>query len=171
MPSSYVDSVPPIVHLLTRVSPKRVVDIGPGWGKYGLMCREYLPGLERLEAVEVPEGVKPTQRAIYDAIVTDDVRAVSPTHWADFDLALLIDVIEHMTKAEGRRLVEEIIGQGCQVLVSTPKVFFHQHDEDNPYEEHVSLWAWNDFPPAAEDVSTIDALIFLLGTSRTPTLG
>ena len=53
MPSSFVDSVPPTIKTIISLDPERVIDVGPGWGKYGLMCKEYLPNLQRVEAVEV----------------------------------------------------------------------------------------------------------------------
>lgn len=168
MPSSFADSYPAIVHLLVQAQPKRVVDIGPGWGKYGLACREYLPNLESLRAVEVAQGRKSTQDAIYDLVYTDDARHLTREFWHRFDLALLVDVIEHMSKAEGHALLRDLTDAGAQVLVATPKVFFEQHDDHNPFEEHVSLWVWSEFEPyhMVGDASTIDAIIYLLGRPR-----
>jgi hypothetical protein len=171
MPSSYADSFPGIVHMLIRANPKRVIDIGPGWGKYGLACREYLPELESLRAVEVAPGRLPTQDAIYDMVYTDDVRDLIaiPDFWTRFDLAILVDVIEHLDKNEGHALLAALQEAGVQTLVSTPKIFFEQHDDNNPFEEHVSLWTWGDFDAYGiqDDASTIDATIYLL-LKRTP---
>jgi hypothetical protein len=166
MPSSFVDSFPPIVKLLVEHAPQRVVDIGPGWGKYGLACREYLQGVTGLHALEVRQGRMSTQDAIYDWVYTGDARddAFGPKFWARWQMALLIDVIEHMSPEEGHRLLAKLLDAGCSVLVSTPKVFVRQHDEHNPYETHLSLWGWEDFGryKIAQDISTIDAIIFLL---------
>lgn len=168
MPSSFVDSVPPIMKYIIDLAPARIVDVGPGWGKYGLMCREYLPELVQLDAVEVSEGRLPTQDEIYNQVFVGDVRERSANFWDGYDLVLIIDVIEHMEKEAGLQLLSDILNAGASVLVSTPKQWMEQHDERNPYEAHVSHWKWNDFRPEADnpyhvvDLSTIDSIIYVL---------
>jgi hypothetical protein len=165
MPSSFVDAIPPIMKALIGLNPHNIIDIGPGWGKYGLLCSEYLPDLERLWAIEVPEGRRPTQDAIYDRVITKDVRQIHPHHidWSTFDIALMIDVIEHMPLAEGHQVINTI-QRGCPLLVSTPKIFTEQHSDTNPYETHQSLWDWPEFirHGIVDDFSTIDSVIYLL---------
>jgi hypothetical protein len=168
VPSSFVDSVPGVMHLviesLGQIPTPNIVDIGPGWGKYGLMVREYLAPA-RLDAVEVQQGLYLTQEAIYDDVHVGDARLYGQEFWNDYDLALLIDVIEHMTLDEGHLLLDRLIASGAKVVVSTPKVFEEQHDDHNPFEEHVSVWGWEDFQRHGilDDRSTIDSIIFLLG--------
>lgn len=171
MPSSYVDSYAPIVHTLIGLEPTVVVDVGPGWGKYGLALREYVPSIKRLTAVEVEPGRLPVQDAIYDEVYTGDVRVwPSREFWAAHDLALLVDVIEHMPHSDGESLLARILDARCRVLVSTPKTFFEQNDPANPYEAHCSLWEWADFTCISnarilQDVSTIDSIIYVLGAA------
>jgi len=162
MPSSYLDSVPPIVHTIIGLAPRRVLDVGPGWSKYGLMCREYLPGLRWIDAVEVPTGRKPIQDQVYDHIFEIDARRFKG--WKPYDLVLLIDVIEHMSKEDGHALVRSMLAAGTSVLVSTPKVFVEQHDDHNPHETHICLWAWDEFYTynVTVDASTVDSIIYVL---------
>lgn len=166
MPSSFVDSIPGVIHLLEQMDPRpnAVLDIGPGWGKYGLMVREYFDP-QVLDAVEVPEGFRPTQSVIYDQIFNCDVRLLPEDHYQDYDVALIIDVIEHMSRPEGHRLLWAIRRAGCHVVLSTPKLFEHQHDDANLYETHVSHWTWSQLRPhrIVADESTIDSIIYLLG--------
>ncbi len=168
MPSSFVDSVPSIVKAVIDLSPRRILDIGPGWGKYGLMSREYLGSkLERLDAIEVPQGRLYTQDVIYDNIYEGDVRQ-QDIDWSQYDLVLFIDVIEHLEKEEGQKILKDIVNAGCAVLVSTPKEWMEQHDDNNPYEEHISYWTWEDLWYAGMvecdklDTSTIDSMIITL---------
>jgi 2-polyprenyl-3-methyl-5-hydroxy-6-metoxy-1,4-benzoquinol methylase len=162
MPSSYIDSLPPIVHSIIDLAPRRIVDVGPGCGKYGLMCREYLPEIDWLDAVEVREGRRALQDVIYDHVFERDARLFSG--WPAYDLILLIDVIEHMSKEDGHALLSSMLADGAAVLVSTPKTFFEQHAIHNPYEDHLSLWAWPDFDRYVikADVSTVDSIIYVL---------
>jgi hypothetical protein len=164
MPSSFVDSFAPIVKLLVDWQPRAIIDIGPGWGKYGLACREYLSQVDRLDAIEVPQGLLPTQSTIYDFVYVGDVRAVPDDMFQPYDIALIVDVIEHMPHADGHELLNKVLGSRCKALVSTPKVFTEQHDDTNPFESHVSLWTWEDFAVHGikVDASTIDSIIYLL---------
>lgn len=165
MPSSFVDSFPPIIKMLIDLQPTKVIDVGPGYGKYGLACREYLPNLQRLDCVEVPQGRYPIQDQIYDTVYTGDVRLITnPEFWETYDVVLLIDVIEHMTHDDGHRLLAHM-QRGCaRVLVSTPKIFEEQSDDHNPHETHLSLWSWDDFAEHGVkfDISTIDSVIYVL---------
>lgn len=168
MPSSYVDSVPPIVHALVRINPRAVLDVGPGWGKYGVMCREYLADLECIEAAEVREGVKPTIHRIYDELYVGDIRERQREWWkcGTWDTVLLIDIIEHMSMADGHHLLDCILESGKRALISTPTRWFEQHVDGNPYEDHVSHWEVHDLAdryPVAANVSTLDSLIMVLG--------
>lgn len=166
MPSSFVDSVPSVMKLLIDSAPSRVVDIGPGYGKYGLMAREYLGDkLLVLDCVEVKEGRLVTQDAIYDQVFEADARTLPGDFWEGYDIALLVDVIEHMTIEEGLELLRLLRSSGCWVILSTPKIFEEQHDEGNPFEDHVSLWSWEVLQgkvSVLRDESTIDSIIYLL---------
>jgi hypothetical protein len=168
MPSSYIDSYTPIVKLLIERAPRHILEIGPGWGKYGLACREYLPDLDRLDAIEVPQGRFVTQGAIYDNVFVDDARRAPDTFFGLYDLVVLVDVIEHFTLDDGHELLGRIQGAGTNVLVATPKQWIAQHDDRNPHEEHLSYWSWEELAQHGidADVSTIDAVIYLLKGHR-----
>lgn len=168
MPGSYVDSFAPIVKAIIERDPRRVLDIGPGWGKYGLACREYLPELRQLDAIEVPQGRQRAQTAIYDTVFIGDARDAPQAFYRSYNLVLLIDVIEHFPKERGHELLSRICDAGAHVLVATPQWFFEQHDDHNPHEEHLSLWGWEDFSPHGidVDVSTPDAVIYVLKGNR-----
>lgn len=170
MPSSFVDSVPAVMKAIVDLAPARILDVGPGWGKYGLMCREYVAGLDLLCAVEVPEGRLALQDAIYDVVFESDIRTLKPHtcaqefQWSAFDLVLFIDVIEHMSFSDGHAVLSAAQNAGCRALVSTPKVWDPQEGGHNPFEKHVTLWSWEDFSPHAIelDVSTIDSIVYVL---------
>ena len=42
MPSSQANQIPAIVNVIKEANPKSMLDIGPGFGKYGMLAREYL---------------------------------------------------------------------------------------------------------------------------------
>jgi len=163
MPSSNVNLVPTIVSLIFGCKPRRVLDVGPGRGKYGLLTREYCSQwLERLDACEAWGGyVTPILTAIYDHIRTGDVLGVSANVLADYDLVLMLDVIEHLEKDAGLALLRR-----CpqRVIVATPMEFFQNPEADAiPPERHRSLWTKADFGDRIEnDQSAFGGIVLLL---------
>jgi SAM-dependent methyltransferase len=168
MPSSDHRQIPIIIEIVKEVKPKTVLDIAFGFGKYGLLIKEYLrpkpyidgwQSVERVDGLEVFEDyVTDIQRAIYDNIIIANANEVE---YERYDLYLMIDCIEHMTKEQGKALVEKLRKLG-RVLVVTPSRFqFHPPRYNNPLEEHISAWTKADFPPH-RDYSTTDSLILLI---------
>lgn len=77
----------------------------------------------------------------YDALVQGDARYL-PFRPRSFDIVLLIEILEHLERAEGLALIkvlEQIARR--QVLISTPVGQHEQHEYDsNPWQEHRHIW-------------------------------
>ena len=158
MPSSNLVVAPAVLHYVWEVRPAdrpiRVLDVGPGWGKYGVLVREYVDPAAEVRAVEAWDPyVTARLRAIYDDVVTADVtdavtRPESGTgrtvlrllEWADVVLA--VDVLEHMPKADGLAVIDLVPGH---LVFSTPRDFFDTGPGLPPSEAHVSHWTPDDF--------------------------
>lgn len=151
MPSSKLELAPTILNMAYVCNPNRILDVGPGVGKYGLLIREYLKPVDQLDAVEAwPLYVKefPWLSAIYDRIFICHAGALSDSQLAAYDVVLMIDVIEHMEKDEGLDLLGRIPGR---VIVCTPENFFQNPEADEiPPEKHRSLWSVADFGERVE---------------------
>ena len=59
MPTSSLDVWPRLLHLCWQVNPRRILDVGPGHGKAGILLREYIGKvargtgpIERVDAIE-----------------------------------------------------------------------------------------------------------------------
>jgi 2-polyprenyl-3-methyl-5-hydroxy-6-metoxy-1,4-benzoquinol methylase len=145
MPTSNLALAATIVHLVHQVPHRRILDVGPGHGKYGLLCREYLNDKpEWLAAVEGEPAyleVFPWLECIYDEVRVQDVMLADPEWVASFDCVLMVDVIEHLTKDDGLALLERCRGH---VVICTPAEFF-QNPEEGWTERHRSLWSVDDF--------------------------
>jgi SAM-dependent methyltransferase len=157
MPTSPWSNLPKIIGIIMdlRPYPSRVLDVGIGYGKYGLLCREYIsywnsskePREVIVDGVEAfEEYIGELQRNIYDNIFIGDALEVLPLMPDNsYDLILLIDVLEHFEREAGIRVIAECRRVGKAVLVSTPRKFFLQEDSwGNPYERHKSLWSKKD---------------------------
>ncbi len=147
MPTSHIDNVPAIIKIVQELAPRTVLDVGVGNGKYGLLIREYLGGDTGfadvvIDGIEGFEGyVTDIHRAIYRKLFVTDFRRFD-FRSAHYDLYLMIDVLEHVDKSEGHRLLADMAGT---ILVSTPREDYRAHYAHNPLEAHRSHWTLDDF--------------------------
>ncbi len=126
--------------------PYRVLDVGPGYGKYGLILREYLTPPTVIDAVEAERRYcTPRLRAIYDSVIVNDARRLHQHALDRYDLIVMVDVIEHLSIEEGQSFLNRCHGS---VIVTTPTVFFQNPEAEQgwPTEEHRSFWRAADFP-------------------------
>lgn len=152
MPSSNLDVAPWVIDLIEKCPHDSILDVGPGYGKYGLLLREYLNKKpSRLDACEGwAPYVTPMMRAIYDEIFIKDIMLLDQKILDRYDVVLLADVIEHLTKPDAQKLLDRIRGR---VVISTPEVFFNQGGPGSglPWTEtHRSHWTEDDFKGRAE---------------------
>src|SRR4051812_2018990 len=94
--------------------PIRVLDVGCGFGKYGVIFRESQDLMfqryekstwqSRIDAVEIwHRWLTPLHYYIYDNIFVEDF-AYTVDRYANYDVVFIGDMIEHLTKEEGRRV-------------------------------------------------------------------
>ncbi len=143
MPTSEFRQIPYVLDVIVREKPRSVLDVGAGYGKYGFLAREYA-NPERVDGLDV----NPPRFDVYDHFYRGDLRELErllPPDAPRYDLALLVDVIEHLEKAEGYRILEVLTRRARRVLVTTPWGFRRQEIEDQPFETHRSGWQPWDF--------------------------
>jgi hypothetical protein len=151
MPTSQPNQISKIVNALIAINPESVLDIGPGFGKYGVLAREYLELWDgrdeysfkrRMDAVEAFEGyITPLHRYIYNNIYVGDITKVIDELDTSYDLIMMIDVLEHFDKEVGRELLNKMLEKHGGVLVSIPRNVQHQgHAFHNEFEEHKAAW-------------------------------
>lgn len=141
--------------------PNSVLDIGVGYGKWGLLVREYTEVWRHhrlypsdwqvmLHGVEIHEGYRNPVWKLYDSVIVMDALHI-PSSWSyphndpAYDLCIMVDVIEHMPKPEAATLLEWLRRRCKKILIS-----YSNHDQhgvgDNKHEDHVSKWKPTDFP-------------------------
>jgi SAM-dependent methyltransferase len=128
---------------MARLDPRRVLDIGPGYGRYGFLFRERVDDFrwERvLHGVDVFPAYMERSRmsALYDRLFEGDFLEVEIDE--AYDLVLMIDVLEHFSEEDGERALEKAIALAPCVLVATPLGYVQGEMYGNPYEEHRSEW-------------------------------
>lgn len=134
--------------------PVSVIDVGPGWGKWGVMVKEIYASIcaERgqmkpnvygnlhLQAVECCEyfNSKTQLHLIYDRVHSDDWMSYRDTFARDRlvernapCLVLAFDVLEHWSVQEGQLFVDSVtVMPNTSLLISVP-VDTHMYEE--PY--------------------------------------
>ncbi|KPU27736.1 hypothetical protein TR13x_04245 [Caloranaerobacter sp. TR13] len=156
MPTSYHGQISLILDFVLHEKPNSILDIGIGFGKYGVLLRELLDiSKERYEKkywkirIDGIEGYEhysnPIYNYVYDNIIIGDVRKVIKNIKNIYDIALLIDVLEHFEKEEGKQVLYDIL-KICKVLIiSVPAIPADQTYLDNDLEIHKSVWLPKDF--------------------------
>jgi SAM-dependent methyltransferase len=158
VPTSDHHNIVPILSVIQNLQPRSVLDIGCGFGKYGVLIREYLDvWQERLEpdtwktrivGVEAFAAYKnPIVDYVYDQVHVGPAEQVVNT-LGSFDVVLIADVIEHLERSAAVTLVNRCLEISPVLIISTPREFYPQRDVcGNPYEIHRILWKATDFPP------------------------
>lgn len=157
MPSSDPRVLESVCRQIIIQNPKSVLDIGMGFGKWGMLSREYTDiwsyRFYRKEwetyiaGIEIHEEYKNPIWDIYDSIHLGDadkiVRKFIECRMR-LDLVLMIDVLEHFEKKKGEEFIENVMKITDRFIVSYCNT--EQKDvRDNPYEDHISTWEDSDF--------------------------
>ena len=156
MPSSRYQVIPLVLDLVTAIQPKSILDVGIGYGKYGVLFREYLdvwktdkPFQERVVKIDGVEAFKEYENPIwkvYDNILIGDItNYILELSQRKYDLLFMGDVIEHFEKEEAKRLLGQLNYE--HIIIVTPfQVLSQKAVYDNSFEVHKSEWRHQDFP-------------------------
>lgn len=179
MPTSSPVVITEVIAMVSQVPAaerRRVLDVGPGYGKYGLMLREYLNEKPRqLDAIEAwPQYVIdfPWLGCIYDQVHVGDVCDRGSEFLARYDVVLMADVLEHIPTSDALAMFARVPGR---IVICTPADFFHNGDNLPPTEAHVSHWTVEQLGAIAVDqgremevgyVNAVGAVLVRLGPIR-----
>lgn len=129
--------------LLTMIKPgNRVLEIG--CGNNSLLVRSSMIVQRKLKVTGI-DIFKPyvdyhNARNIYQVCYHADITAVE-FELDQFDVVVCMDVLEHLTKDEGIKLLSDMTMWARTVIVTTPNGFIPGVPQDsNKYREHKSGW-------------------------------
>jgi ubiquinone/menaquinone biosynthesis C-methylase UbiE len=141
MSSSYL--LDPFVLTLLTEQGKSYLDIGCGRGKWGYLLKishkppSYIVGGD----IELNNLLYVKEHKIYDDVVLLDGRHL-PFRDNSFDCVLAFEVIEHMKKEDGIKLLNEAERVAKEkVIVSTPLLGARYYYNE---EHHISKWTVSD---------------------------
>jgi len=160
MGTSNWQQIPFCIEAMMRIAPQRVLDIGVGFGRWGMITREFcdvwfgrvspLDWKVHVEGVEAsPKNIDAHHSYFYDKIHIGDLRDLLPTFKNRWDLIIFGDVLEHFEKHDATQLLHWAVGLSDYVLVNIPLGDNWQQDEvyGNPYKRHLSQWTAEEFEP------------------------
>jgi len=123
-----------------------VLDVGCGNDSpIGRITRTY-----KSEGIDIyPKCIAVSRkRKLHDKYKLGDVKNLSKYYKPkSFEVAVCIDVVEHLTKKQSLKMIKEMEKIARKkVIIMTPRGYIDQHDYDgNPYQEHHSGWEVSDF--------------------------
>lgn len=157
MPTSHSEQINEIVRLIKLANPKSVLDIGVGFGTYGFLSREYLDVWSlsdeygnwktRIDGIEIFDRyITVIQKSIYNNIYIGNAISVLGEINFNYDLILIIDVLEHFGYHDGQQLLQICSKTGKNILISVPKNIGTQEAlYGNIYETHKYQFRKKDF--------------------------
>jgi glycosyltransferase involved in cell wall biosynthesis len=159
MGTSNWQNIPFCVEALMKIEPKRVLDVGVGFGRWGMIVREFcdvwygrVPRKDwkiHIEGVEAfADSITGYHHSFYDKIHIADAREILPSLFEEqWDVVIFGDVLEHFEKNEAIDLLNKAIESSAYVLLNVPLGSEWPQEEvyDNPYERHLSEWDVKDF--------------------------
>lgn len=154
MPTSRPYHLTWLCNAIIELQPKRILDVGIGFGSKGMLFREYTDVWNGrmfdqqtvIDGVEIfPQYITDLQRKIYNNIYEGDVREL--IHTLDFyDLIYMGDVLEHLNREDGARLIANLKQRCTHLIIVTPVQVSPQGGVyGNESETHISQWAPMDF--------------------------
>lgn len=161
MASSFAEQIPVVLHVLAHLSPRTVLDVGKGFGKYGFLIHEYVgvdtkkrpdPGLTlaeqscvTIDAIECnPDYLWPHLKQFYRTVTLGRIEDLCLGLPA-YDVVLMTDVIEHLEKSVAEGVLASFFKRGSTIVVSTPTRFLQQDLYQSADERHRSFWGPQDF--------------------------
>lgn len=143
MPTSYHEPYQEYQNWIRHNQPKTAWDIGMGYGNIGTMAKAIVPDIE-LNGVDVfmPYLVdEHSQAKNYKRIIVSDVRDLIGKLW-DVDMVTAFDVIEHMPREDGEKVIKYLTSiANMSLLVTCPIIDYPQEPVfGNEAERHLAQW-------------------------------
>jgi hypothetical protein len=139
--------------------PESVLDVGTGFGRWGVLCREFLDAWEgrearalwkvRIEGIEAFSScLTPVHGYVYDRLHIGDAVEILPT-LGTYDVVYLGDVVEHQTRPRAWALLETALVHARQAAIVTIPIGDnwpqHAGADGNWFHAHRSVWQLEDF--------------------------
>lgn len=136
--------------LFPDLKNKKILDIGCGKGMVGYLIRTQRDLTNStLIGMDISESFLSFTKKhnIYDKLIKGNITKKLPFKKNSIDIVICSEVIEHMNKETGEKLLNEInriIAKDGRVIITTPNVWLEMPSK-NYFDQHHSLWKVSDF--------------------------
>lgn len=155
MPTSATENKETARDWIIKLNPQKVLDIGAGEGTYSTLARN--KGTWTALEAYYPYVAQYNLEDKYDKVIVGDARYIDYAKIGRQDLIIAADMLEHMTKQEAKDLIVELTKHTEYLLICFPVQHLDQHDELNPFEEHIDHWTEEDMSIFLDSVDvTVD---------------
>lgn len=161
MPIGSHSIVSHVARLLQDAGPRRILDLGIGFGFYGAVVRQWLdfgvrPWRTYLAGVEAWGRYSNPLWDLYDLVTVQSIQDYLNSSPEQFDFIMMNDVLEHLAADEGRRIlgqIDTLLSPGACLMVATPALYFEQGAVNgNEFERHRSFWSAADLRLAGFEI-------------------
>ncbi|MBK8551321.1 MAG: class I SAM-dependent methyltransferase [Ignavibacteria bacterium] len=146
------------IELVKKLDPKSILDIGVGFGRWGILFREFLEiwgernysgkWKRTIDGVEIfPGYIKDYHKYFYDNIFIENAIGFIKRTDKKYDLINCGDVIEHFEKKDAEEFINICLQKSKSVLINIPTGSNWQQGviNNNQNERHLSEWSIPDF--------------------------
>ena len=158
MGTSNWQQIPFCIDVLMKIAPSRVLDIGVGFGRWGIILREFCEVWSgrifreqwkiQVEGIEgFPRNINDYHGSFYNKIHFGDAAELLPAIAGPWSVVIFGDVLEHFTKEKASELLRISLDRSDYVMINVP-IGDQWPQEDaygNKYERHLSQWVPDDF--------------------------
>jgi len=142
-----------IIEKILDKNTKTLLDVGCGRGGNILVIkRQHARARIKVVGFDIfkPYVCECVELGVYDDLLICDAKQMPFNLKGSFDVVLCSELIEHMTKREGEKLLDNVEKIALrQVIVTTPVGYtegsYNKIEEDNTYQIHRSGWDPADF--------------------------
>ncbi len=157
MGTSNWQNIPFCINAIRRIQPKKILDVGIGFGRWGILSREFLELWQgrthikeweiQIDGVEIfKTNIEGYHNYFYSNIFNEDIFDYLFRTQDDYDLIILGDVLEHFEREKANELIDLCLIRTNYIILNLPLGDNWQQGElyNNPYERHLSFWSKKD---------------------------
>jgi hypothetical protein len=158
MGTSNWQNIPYNIELIRKINPFSILDIGVGFGRWGMLFREFLEIWNngnytgkwnvRIDGVEIFKPyIKNYHSDFYDNIYCDDAYKLIDDIRFNYDVIFCGDVIEHFDKSTAVKFISKCLLKCDYLIINVPigKNWKQDAINKNENEKHLSTWKKSDF--------------------------
>lgn len=150
MPTSCYTHIPQVLDEVYALQPERTLELGVGFGKWGVLLREILDAIygrcrrsqwqREIQGIEVFASYDNPAWDVYNDVLIENFVDSPSDGW---DLVMMMDSLEHMTPEVGRPFLAGLVERNKHVIISVPNGPMPQNEAvyGNEHERH--LWTFN----------------------------